>query len=51
MLHDAGFKVWAWTVDDEKAAERLMGWGIDGIISNYPGRIKGLVERSSTAKK
>jgi glycerophosphoryl diester phosphodiesterase len=50
MLHDAGFKVWAWTVDDEKAAERLIDWGIDGIISNYPGKIKLLVDRQSTAK-
>ncbi len=51
MLHDAGFKVWAWTVDDEKAAERLIEWGIDGIISNYPAKIKQIVERESTAAR
>ncbi len=51
LLHDAGFKVWAWTVDDEKAAERLIEWGIDGIISNYPAKIKQIVERESTAER
>jgi glycerophosphoryl diester phosphodiesterase len=51
MLHEAGFKVWAWTVDDEKAAERLIDWGIDGLISNVPAKIKGIVERESTAQR
>jgi glycerophosphoryl diester phosphodiesterase len=47
LAHARGLKVWAWTVDDPKAAERLIEWGVDGIISNVPAEIKLLVQRGS----
>ena len=33
-LHDNGIKVNCWTVDDKKAAEELIEWGIDYITTN-----------------
>lgn len=38
-LRDAqslGLKVVVWTVNDEAQMRRLIGWGVDGIISDYP---------------
>lgn len=35
--HDHGHAVNTWTVDDEAQILRFYRWGIDGIITNYPG--------------
>jgi glycerophosphoryl diester phosphodiesterase len=32
--HNAGSKLFAWTVNDGKAMLLLAGWGVDGIISD-----------------
>lgn len=31
-----GLKVVVWTVNDEADMRRMIGWGVDGIISDYP---------------
>ena len=40
--HAAGLRVHAWTVDDPTVARRLLGWGVDGLFTNDPARLKGL---------
>jgi len=42
-IHAAGMKAWAWTVDDEQLAQRLVDDGVDALISNRPAAIQGLL--------
>lgn len=35
-IHDAGKKLYVWTVDDPKRIDSLIGLGVDGICSNDP---------------
>ena len=37
-LHQRGWQVFAWTVNQPAAMRRLMGWGVDGLITNFPDR-------------
>ena len=41
--HAVGLKVIPWTVNDEADMRRLIDWGVDGIISDYPDVLLGLV--------
>ena len=34
--HDAGLGVQVWTVDDAESARRLLGWGVDALITDRP---------------
>ncbi|MEL6627738.1 MAG: glycerophosphodiester phosphodiesterase family protein, partial [Bacteroidota bacterium] len=38
-LQRQGMKVIPWTVNQPADIQRLMGWGVDGIISDYPDRV------------
>jgi glycerophosphoryl diester phosphodiesterase len=38
-------KVVPWTVNDPAAIERLLDWGVDGIISDYPDRVRAAMQR------
>ena len=42
LCHHEGMKVIPWTVNDRDRMEKLVNWGVDGIITDYPNRAKGL---------
>ena len=35
--HSQKMKLIPWTVNDRNRVEELIGWGVDGIITDYPG--------------
>ncbi len=39
-IHRAGFKIYTWTVNEPEEIERAKEMGVDGIITNFPERIK-----------
>ena len=41
--HARGLKVIPWTCDDPATVEALMDMGVDGIITNYPNRVRQLM--------
>jgi glycerophosphoryl diester phosphodiesterase len=40
-----GLKVVPWTVNDPADMDRLLGWGVDSIISDYPDRLRDLMQK------
>jgi len=47
--HALGLKVIPWTVNDAPDAERLIGWGVDGLISDRPDRMREVMQRRGIA--
>lgn len=42
-LHAGGYRVFAWTVDEPEEARRLAAAGVDGIASNVPALLRGVL--------
>lgn len=42
--HDAGVRTFPWTVDDPVLWGELLRAGVDGIITNDPGRLRGFLD-------
>ena len=40
-----GLKVIPWTVNDPADIDRLIGWGVDGVISDYPDRVREVMQK------
>jgi glycerophosphoryl diester phosphodiesterase len=45
MVRKRGYQVNVWTVDEPAMMQRLIVAGVDGIITNYPARLRALVDR------
>lgn len=43
--HAAGMRVVVWTVNEPHHIRRLVEWGVDGIISDYPDRVLAEIEK------
>lgn len=46
-VHEAGQKLYIWTVDDPDMARELMVAGVDGITTNRPGWLRSQLEMAS----
>jgi glycerophosphoryl diester phosphodiesterase len=44
QCHTEGLKVFAWTVNDRQEAQRLIDFGIDGLISDFPEMLVALTK-------
>ena len=44
-LHRAGVLVHVWTVNETADMERLLGWGVDGLVTDRPDRLADLLHR------
>jgi glycerophosphoryl diester phosphodiesterase len=44
--HRLGLKVIPWTVDDPRIMRKLIGWGVDGIITDTPDQLIRVLEES-----
>ncbi len=40
-----GLKVIPWTINNPADMERLIGWGVDGLITDYPDRLREVMHR------
>jgi glycerophosphoryl diester phosphodiesterase len=43
--HALGLQVVPWTINDPADMERYIAWGVDGIISDYPDRVRQVMAR------
>lgn len=44
-----GLRVIPWTANDPAVMERLIAWGVDGVITDYPDRLRAVMERRGMA--
>jgi glycerophosphoryl diester phosphodiesterase len=45
QAHAEGIRVVPWTVNEPEDWERLLGWGVDGICTDYPDRLAEFMQR------
>ena len=43
QARDAGLQVFVWTVNDPADIARMIDLGVDGIITDYPGRVQRML--------
>jgi glycerophosphoryl diester phosphodiesterase len=43
-IHGRGQRIVVWTVDDVDRMRQLVAWGVDGIITNQPDRLRKVLE-------
>jgi len=41
-IHRNGWKLFVWTVNQPTEMQRLISWGVDGLITNHPDRALAL---------
>ena len=47
--HGLGLRVVPWTINDPAGMERLLDWGVDGIITDHPDRLRTLLQQRGLA--
>ena len=47
ISHDEGLPINVWTVNEEYDMMRMIDYGVDGIMTDYPVKLKELCERKN----
>ena len=47
--HDLGLQLVPWTVNEPADMRRLIDWGVDGIITDYPDRLREVMRERGLA--
>ena len=47
--HDVGLQIIPWTVNETADMRRLIDWGADGIITDYPDRLREVMKERGIA--
>ncbi|MDD3469141.1 MAG: glycerophosphodiester phosphodiesterase family protein [Thermoguttaceae bacterium] len=50
IMHERGYYVWCWTVDDPARMEELLRWGVDSITTNRPDLLVEVTARTVHAQ-
>ncbi|MFD2131337.1 glycerophosphodiester phosphodiesterase [Pseudogracilibacillus auburnensis] len=50
-IRDAGLLLHPYTVNKKEDMERLINWGVTGMFTNYPDRLKEVIEETTYLKK
>jgi len=50
FAHSRDVQVHVWTINDEPEMERLLDLGVDGLMSDFPGRLRGVVDARRRAR-
>ena len=45
QAHALGLKVIPWTVNDAAVMDKLLDWGVDGLITDHPDRLRTVMAR------
>ncbi len=45
LAHQLGLKIVVWTVNEMQRMEELIGMGVDGVITDYPDRLRVVMRR------
>lgn len=48
-VHSIGARIFVWTVDDPAEMLELIGWGVDGLCTNFPERARRAVDTTQAA--
>ena len=44
-IHEAGLACYVWTVNEPAQVDRLVGWGVSGVITDRPGALRARLGR------
>lgn len=48
--HARGLRVYPWTVDEPAVMRWLIRAGVDGIMTNYPARLRDVIEEDGAVR-
>jgi glycerophosphoryl diester phosphodiesterase len=48
QVHAAGGRVMPWTVNRPEHWQRLLDWGVDGLTTDYPNRLRSYLRERGT---